>query len=86
MFVYMSGPKEAVERNAYTHGPAPWYAFHPDPDDIIVVKNLRGETIRCEDWEGNSLPIPASHKLGGYSEPASSPTQNSTKARKDRHS
>ena len=57
--VWMSAPTlSAVERNAYTHGPAPWCCFTPDSGDIIVAKTLRGDTLFVEDWNGNRLPIP----------------------------
>ncbi len=59
--VWMSGPIEAVERNAYTNGPSPWNKFCPDPGDIVIGKNLKGETIICETWEGKPYPIPSSH-------------------------
>jgi len=61
MLVWMSGPKVAVEQDAYTNGPAPWHKFTPDEGDVIVGKDLRGRTIICEDWAGNPLPIPRSH-------------------------
>ncbi len=54
---------EQLEANAYTNGPAPWSQFAPDFGDIVVVKNRRGETVVCEDWEGNSILIPSSHSV-----------------------
>jgi hypothetical protein len=71
MIVWMSCPnRKALHENAYTHGPAPWTHFTPDRGDIVVGKNLRGETVVCETWEGKPIPIPPTHlKVGTVERP-----------------
>ena len=69
MLIWMSGPREAVEQDAYTNGPAPWHLFTPDAGDVIVAKNIRGYPVIVEDYKGNSLPD-LLKKLSGNRKPA----------------
>lgn len=60
---------EDLRANTYTNGPAPWTHFCPDMGDIVVAKNLRGETVSCETWEGVPIPIPNTHSTPAPTRP-----------------
>jgi hypothetical protein len=45
--LYMSGPAEGIDLQAYTDGPsASLEELHPVEGDVVVVKNVRGDIIR----------------------------------------
>jgi len=53
--LWMSGPIETVKKDAFTNGPAPWHQFRPNKGDIIIAKNIKGETVVRETYDGVPL-------------------------------